>query len=236
MPNCQFCKCEFKPKRFKLSTRQLFCSKQCRFDHHKAAKRSANDAKHDVLKLNCDHCNRQFQPRRRSDERFCSNTCKIEFHKAVMRRNSAALRLEIIVKCPVCDCEFSPDKTTKQRYCSRKCRECFPKKIYKALQRCREATDQGKLDHAHKVLGYTPRQLQERIQNHPNWEKVKDQEWHLDHIFPIVAFLHYGIRDLDKICCLENLQPLAGPKNCEKNDSYDMDLFQDWLFLKGWRK
>lgn len=234
MPICEFCTNEFVSKRFKKTARQRFCCHQCRFDFHKLKKRDSNKVKHEASSLCCSHCKITFTPRRRLDEVFCTDECKIEYHKAKLRETSAAFRLEIIKKCPVCDGGFQPLKTMRQQYCSSKCRNKFPKKIYKALQRCREMTDQIKLDRSHKLLGYSPRQLQEHIQSHPNWQAVKDQDWHLDHIFPIIAFLNLGIRDVAKICCLENLQPLSGPLNIVKNDDYDIQCFQDWLFVKGW--
>ena len=86
-----------------------------------------------------------------------------------------------------------------------------------------------KKDKTHKLLGYTPQQLQEHIQNHPNWNSVKDGDWHLDHIFPIIAFLEHGIKDISVICCLENLQPLSKKDNCKKNDNYDKKEFKRFL-------
>ena len=65
--------------------------------------------------------------------------------------------------------------------------------------------------------------------SHPNWPNVKDGEWHLDHIYPIIAFVERGIKDIKMMCHLENLQPLSGRANCHKNRKYDKKEFEVWL-------
>lgn len=62
---------------------------------------------------------------------------------------------------------------------------------------------------------------------------VKDGEWHLDHVFPIAAFVENGIKDMAIINALDNLQPLEGRKNITKGDTYDRTVFFEWLGLKG---
>jgi hypothetical protein len=57
--------------------------------------------------------------------------------------------------------------------------------------------------------------------------------WHTDHIFPIKAFLDYGIVDIKIINCLENLRPLDAKENLCKNAKYDKVLFEQWLQSKG---
>ena len=59
------------------------------------------------------------------------------------------------------------------------------------------------------MLGYTVNELKNHIHNHPNWSNIKKNNWHLDHMFPVKAFLDYGIIDLKLINCLDNLQPLS---------------------------
>ena len=56
----------------------------------------------------------------------------------------------------------------------------------------------------------------------------------MDHIFPIQAFVDYGIKDIKLINCLENLQPLNGKENCSKGDKYDVEKFEKWLESKGY--
>lgn len=84
-----------------------------------------------------------------------------------------------------------------------------------------------------ELLGYDYRQLQEHITTHPNYDNVKDGNWHIDHIFPIKAFIDYDIFDLKLINCLENLRPITAKENCSKNDRYDCADFEKWLKNKG---
>ena len=84
------------------------------------------------------------------------------------------------------------------------------------------------------MLGYDSEQLRKHVYSHPNWEKVKDNIWHLDHYHPIKAFLDYGIRDIKLINCLENLQPLTDMDNFKKGSKYDVEEFEEWLVGKGY--
>lgn len=105
----------------------------------------------------------------------------------------------------------------------------FRKKCYKAVQSSLEATGKEKVGRTSDMLGYTPKQLQEHIMNHPDWHKVKDKPWAIDHIFPIQAFVDHQIEDIALINCLENLRPITQIKNSEKKDKYNKDEFQEWL-------
>lgn len=102
-----------------------------------------------------------------------------------------------------------------------------------ALKRTLIALKLNKLDYTHKLLGYTAKQLQEHITGHSNWSLVKDGNWHLDHIFPIQAFLEYKIHDIKLINNLDNLQPLSQSANNHKKDKYDKVAFEQWLVAKG---
>lgn len=82
------------------------------------------------------------------------------------------------------------------------------------------------------MLGYSPQQLKERLQNHPNWFKIKDKRWSIDHIFPIKAFVKAGVVDPKIINCLDNLQPMLLSENCKKNDKYNKSKFERWLKTK----
>jgi hypothetical protein len=83
------------------------------------------------------------------------------------------------------------------------------------------------------LLGYDYKQLQFRIESHPNWAQVKDLFWHIDHIFPIKAFLDYGISDLKLINDLGNLRPILAVDNHSKNARYSKEDFLLYLRLKG---
>jgi len=97
------------------------------------------------------------------------------------------------------------------------------------LDRCLGQIGTDKQDHAHKILGFTPLELQAHIQSHPNWNDIKDNDWHVDHIFPIIAFIEHGIKDIKLMCCLDNLQPLKSKDNLHKNKMYDKQKFIEWL-------
>lgn len=102
-----------------------------------------------------------------------------------------------------------------------------------ALKRTLAALKLDKLDYTHKLLGYTAKQLQEHITGHPNWILVKDGDWHLDHYFPLQAFLEYKIHDVKLINNLDNLQPLSQAANNQKKDKYNKVAFERWLATKG---
>lgn len=208
--------------------RRRFCSNQCKTEYHKAVKRKNNEERHKNNPKLCAGCGNQYIPYR-DDQTWCSDSCKTNDYAKSQRDARTEARSKVIRICSVCEKEFTPKRTLKEKYCSKRCRCLFPKKIYKALQTCYTYFGEKKRDHANKLLGYSPRQLQDHIKNHPNWERVKDSEWHLDHIFPIIAFLEHGIKDIAVICRLDNLQPLSGTKNSSKNGSYDEKAFLDWL-------
>lgn len=107
-----------------------------------------------------------------------------------------------------------------------KLRKRFRKMCGQHIKRFMEATGQSKTRHTHELLGYTPQQLQDHILNHPDYEKCKDKVWHVDHIFPIKAFIDHNILDIKKINALENLRPMLGPENVSKADSYNKEEFK----------
>jgi len=105
----------------------------------------------------------------------------------------------------------------------------FRQKCYKILKHSLKSTGKEKEGHTKDLLGYTHTELRDHVKNHPSWNKVKNGSWHLDHIFPIAAFIEHGIRDLKLINCLENLQPMEASENISKNDNYDEEEFAEWL-------
>jgi hypothetical protein len=107
--------------------------------------------------------------------------------------------------------------------------DLFRKKCHKALSSSLKAIGKEKVGHTSDLIGYGPKQLQNHIINHPNWESLKLGKWHLDHIFPIAAFIKYGINNLSLINHLDNLRPVTVSENLKKNDVYDDNLFLLWL-------
>lgn len=130
----------------------------------------------------------------------------------------------------------------------RRCKQCGFKKLQRPnaklnlvmkrrcsslLQLTLKATGQQKDDRRKNLLGYTTEQLRERITGHPNWHGVRSGAWHIDHIFPIKAFVEHGILDLKIINHLDNLRPLSAIENMRKKDKYDSTAFKNWLGTKG---
>lgn len=122
--------------------------------------------------------------------------------------------------------QFKPDREGHQLD------QLFRKKCYKALATTLKRTEQRKTRRTHELLGYTHQELREHVERDSRWPELKDGPWHLDHIFPIQAFLDRGIRDIKLINCLENLQPLPGDENIAKSDSYDETEFEAWLIYQ----
>jgi hypothetical protein len=109
----------------------------------------------------------------------------------------------------------------------------FRKKMYKALRSTLLNFGKEKVGRTSDMLGYGPQSLKEHIENHPNWDFVKDKKWHLDHIFPMQAFLDFDIYRPELINSLDNLQPLEGKANISKHAKYDPEAFKKWLETKG---
>lgn len=107
-------------------------------------------------------------------------------------------------------------------------RKRFRKMCGQHIRRFMRATEQTKTKSTHELLGYKPIELQEHILNHPNMKNCGD-EWHVDHRFPIQAFLDHGIHDLKLINHLDNLQPMPGKKNLSKGSQYDVSKFLEWI-------
>jgi hypothetical protein len=106
-------------------------------------------------------------------------------------------------------------------------RKRFRKACGQFIARAMKKTGQTKRDHTYTILGYTAKELQDHIQNHPNYKNCTDG-FHIDHIFPVQAFLDHGINDLTVINKLCNLQPLPGSENISKADTYDEKSFVEW--------
>lgn len=109
----------------------------------------------------------------------------------------------------------------------------FRQRCYKLVKMVLNVTGRVKNEKTAKILGYDYKQLQEHVAAHPNWVLVKDGDWHIDHIFPIKAFLDYGVTDLKIINSLDNLRPLTAQENLSKNAKYDAKAFEIYLRSKG---
>jgi hypothetical protein len=123
----------------------------------------------------------------------------------------------------------------KRRNPNRAFQRRIKKKMYKALSTCLKAMGKTKAGHTADLLGYGPKDLEARLTNHPDWNRLKDGDWHLDHVFPIQAFVEHGIWDFKLINCLENLRPMDAKENDIKHAKYDVVDFRFWLGTLGVR-
>lgn len=109
----------------------------------------------------------------------------------------------------------------------------FKDRCHKLITMVLNVTGRVKNKKSAELLGYDYKRLQEYIKSHPNWAGLKGKKWHVDHIFPIKAFIDHGISDLKIINALDNLRPIEAAENCSKNAKYDKDEFYVWLKTKG---
>jgi hypothetical protein len=113
----------------------------------------------------------------------------------------------------------------------------YKKKIYSMLRRCYQKFNLKKENKSFDSLGYCQDDLGLHITNHPNYQNaIKNNQMQIDHIFPIQAFIDFGICGIEHIKVinsLENLQPLDAFDNMSKNDKYDKEKFIEFLQLKG---
>lgn len=100
------------------------------------------------------------------------------------------------------------------------------------LRRCLKTLGMKKSDRTHDILGYTRMDLYNHFVNYPGFDLIRDFDWHIDHIFPVKAFVEHGIVDLKIINSLDNLRPLLKNDNLSKNCYYDEKDFFDYLLNK----
>lgn len=185
----------------------------------------------DVIEKECLDCKKLFRPEvscNGSRQKFCSESCHINFGRLKQNERIALNRNQIKV-CPICSHEFIPNNTIKQKYCKRSCFTNFRKRLVKSLTRCCDHMNMKKYDYTHKMLGYSAEDLLKHLESFDSWNELKNKRWHLDHIFPIIAFLDKGIKDIKLICCLENLQPISDVDNLSKSSKFDENEFNEWL-------
>lgn len=90
----------------------------------------------------------------------------------------------------------------------------------KLVYRCLEITSSPKTCRTYDALGYTGEMLRDRIacQFLPGMSWENHGEWHIDHKWPVSAFVAQGITDPKRINALCNLQPLWASDNLSKGD------------------
>ena len=114
-----------------------------------------------------------------------------------------------------------------------KLRELIRGRTRSMLKSSLKAICSGKYCRTKELLGYSYRDLFQHITTHINWNKIRNLKWHLDHYFPICAFVKYNITDLKIINCLENLQPILASNNLKKSGKFNKKEFEDWLLKKN---
>jgi hypothetical protein len=116
-------------------------------------------------------------------------------------------------------------------------RRIYAKKIHSMLAKCYQRFKLKKEIKSFEILGYTQYDLGFHITNHPNYKNaIKNNDMHIDHIFPIQAFIDFGLCETEHIKIinsLENLQPLDAFDNLSKSDKYDKEEFIKFLQTKG---
>jgi len=112
-------------------------------------------------------------------------------------------------------------------------RQRIRKRYSRLVRNCLQYTGGKKNSKTEILLGYSPQKFRETIFNHPNWDEVKNGVWHIDHIFPLKAFMDFGITDLKIINGLDNIRPLSAHDNLLKGHTYDKIEFEKWLNKKG---
>ena len=101
---------------------------------------------------------------------------------------------------------------------------------HKALKR--SLNGRSKTNHKSFLLGFTNKELLDRLETFPNWTKLKQENWELDHIFPVKAFVEHKIYDTKIINSLDNLQPLTREENLKKGAKYNKKEFDKWVKTK----
>lgn len=109
--------------------------------------------------------------------------------------------------------------------------ESLRKRCYNLLHRSLKSFGKKKVYKTSQMLGFTSEELRDWI-NQEKFKQIIRGEWHLDHVFPIKAFVDYGIQDLKLINCLENLQPVPKQHNLNKQGKYCKKEFESWLTKK----
>ncbi len=182
--------------------------------------------------IKCKQCKNIFLPPfdpNWTRQKFCSGECRENFFRLKQNERNAK-RIKQPRVCPICNKTFIPNFTSKQKYCDRRCYANFRKRLDKAVRTTMSyigCAKNGK--NCHKLLGYSAEHLLSHLQSFPQWEVIQDKDWHLDHIFPVKAFIDKEIHDVKLICSLDNLQPLLAEDNATKGCKYDEQAFETWL-------
>ena len=115
---------------------------------------------------------------------------------------------------------------------AKRLRDSIRRRCFGLLHNVLRATGQKKNTKSYDLLGYNWQELQKHLSSFPVWTSLQKQVWHIDHIFPIDAFIKNGIIDPKVINALDNLQPMLGKDNWNKSNCYDKRKFCRYLKKK----
>jgi hypothetical protein len=103
------------------------------------------------------------------------------------------------------------------------------------IRSCINLTGQQKHTKTEELLKYTRFEFLTYIQKDDNFENWKKDSynWHIDHIWPKIAFINEGITDLSIINSLDNLRIISKNDNLSKGDKYDKNKFLEYLRNKN---
>lgn len=111
-------------------------------------------------------------------------------------------------------------------------RDSIRRRCFGLLHNTLTLTNQTKRGRSFEILGYTCKELQDHLSSFDCWDSLKKRHWHIDHIYPIDAFVKNNITDLKIINALENLQPMLGRENIIKGNRYNKRNFKHYLKKK----
>lgn len=104
------------------------------------------------------------------------------------------------------------------------------------IRSCLKISNINKYSKSEEILGYNRKQLIEHLQKDPNFNNWKNDSynWHIDHIFPKIAFINEGILDLSLINSLDNLRIISCKDNLSKGNKYNKIEFYEYLKYKNY--
>lgn len=160
----------------------------------------------------------------------CGNIDKIYLHnfKKGCRCNSCAIKTTKLKLSGSNHYNWNPNREQVE----------LNKKIHKAskyiIKDCLKLLGLKKNSKTEELLGYTRKDLLEHLQKDPNFENWRNDSfnYHIDHIFPVKAFVENGIEDLNIINNLDNLRIISAKENLSKNDKYIQEDFESYLINK----
>jgi len=201
----------------------------------------------------CSECTRRkiAQSNRISDEEL-SNRCddkKFKFIRSFISRNNGRTYIEYVCHCgnqaktgiynfnKIVNCKLCGIKKKSGSNCYKwnhdrdevRNRKIIRKRISNIIARCLFKSSTEKTSSTIKLLKYHPNQLKEKMTLQVIEKGLQNKEWHVDHIFPVQAFIDHQIYDLSLINHLDNLQALPKDENLEKYDKYDKEKFLAWV-------